>query len=527
MIYLIIIFTVLFFILAFARLDWAVMFLIVGLPTYLIRFNIFSLPSTLLEIMIWVVFLVWLIKNFSRVKNNFLENFKKENKKIKIRYPFDWEIVLLLLIALVAAGVSAFSFSSLGIFKAYFFEPVMFFIVVLNIMKGEAGRNKILWSLAVSAFAVSVLAIYQKITGQLIDNPTWAAAETRRAVSFFGYPNAVGLYLGPIILIMVGWLSSVIARSNLICHCWLDQQSGNLFSAIKFGFRLGGRNDKNKLVARNDIGVLFFISLTIIVSTLSIYFAKSKGALLGVAAGLIVFGLMVNKKVRWAMVIILILIGIGVAAYGPARNFAVSNITLTNLSGQIRRAGWADTWKMLKDSRLLNGAGLANFQAEITPYHTEGIFVKDYNDPDAQKKLVFNEVYRTAHWQPLEIYLYPHNIIFNFWSELGLAGLLLFIWIILKYFYLGIHLVISGSDPQSRNINDAENWILGQARNDRKRRSFSMADKYLVIGLICAMVAIVVHGVVDVPYFKNDLSIMFWLFVAMISMINLEIKLKI
>jgi len=449
MIYLILIFSVLFFVLAWRRLDWAVMFLITALPAYLIRFNIFGLPSTLLEAMVWIVFLVWLVKNF-----------KKENKKIKIRYPFDREIILLLLVAFVAAGVAGFSSSSLGIWKAYFFEPALFFIVVLNVMKGEKGREKILWSLAVSALAVSALAIYQKFTGHLISNPLWAAENTRRIVSFFGYPNAVGLYLGPIVLMMTGWFFSAITQA---------------------------RSNKIKTI---------FISLTIISSLLSIYFAKSKGALMGVAVGLILFGLMANKKIKWTTVVAIIILTVGIAAYPPAKDLAISNITLTNKSGQIRKAGWADSWEMLKDGRLITGAGLTNFQTKVAPYHTPGIFIKDYSDPDAQRKLVFNEAYRTAHWQPLEIYLYPHNIFLNFWSELGLAGMLLFIWIIIKYFLIGV-------------------------ANYKLR---AMSNKFINIGLVCAMVAIVVHGLVDVPYFKNDLAIMFWLLVAMVSIINLENK---
>ena len=99
---------------------------------------------------------------------------------------------------------------------------------------------------------------------------------------------------------------------------------------------------------------------------------------------------------------------------------------------------------MLQDGRLIAGAGLANYQTSIKPYHTEGIFIKDYSDPESQRKLVFNEAYRNAHWQPLEVYLYPHNIILNFWSELGLAGMLLFVWMIIKYFWMGICLVIAG-----------------------------------------------------------------------------------
>ncbi len=438
---LIFLFVAFFFILSWRRIDWAIMFLIAAMPSYLIRFSIFGLPLTLLEAMIWVVFLVWLVKNF-----------KKENEKNKIRYPFDWEIVLLLVIALAAAGAAGFSSSSFGIWKAYFFEPALFFIVVLNAMKGEKGREKILSALAVSALTVSALAIYQKITGQLIGNPVWADENTRRVVSFFGYPNAVGLYLGPIVLAMAGWLASAIIR-----------------------------NEKIKA---------FYIFSVIIVSLLSIYFAKSKGALFGMAAGIIVFGIMAGKKIRWLALATLALAVIIV--YQPAGKLAHDTVAFKTLSGQIRMAGWKDSWNMLKDGRFLTGAGLANFQNAVRPYHQEGIFVKDAGDPEAQRKLVFNKDYRDAHWQPLEIYLYPHNIFLNFWSELGLAGLLLFAWIIGKFFAMGI-----------KNLKISEN-------------------KYMAIGLICAMIAIVVHGLADVPYFKNDLAVMFWLLVAMLGMINLE-----
>jgi len=496
MFYLISLFSILFFILAWRRLDWAVAFLIAALPAYLIRFNIFDLPSTLLEVMIWAVFLVWLIKNFSQIKNNFLENFKKGSEKIKVRYPFDWEIVLMLLVALVAVGVAGFSPASLGIWKAYFFEPALFFIVVLNVMKNPPaplvrGVELVLWPLAISALAVSLLAIYQKITGQLIGNALWAAESTRRAVSFFGYPNAVGLYLGPIVMVMAGWLTSVIARERQ------RPKQSLVNSRVREIATLPS-------VARNDMIAIIFIGLAIIASVLSIYFAKSKGALLGVAAGLIVFGLMAGKKIRLATVAVILIVAASILALGPARNLALDTVTFKTLSGQIRLAGWQDSWNMLKDGRLITGAGLASYQAAVAPYHAEGLFIKDPQDPDAQRKLVFNAAYREAHWQPLEIYLYPHNILLNFWSEIGLAGLLLFVWVILKYFWLGI-----SNFPS-----------FAKATEDKQ---FS-TNKFINIGLIGAMIVIIAHGVVDVPYFKNDLAVLFWLLVAMMSSITINLN---
>jgi len=52
-------------------------------------------------------------------------------------------------------------------------------------------------------------------------------------------------------------------------------------------------------------------------------------------------------------------------------------------------------------------------------------------------------------------------------------------------------------------------------------------NKYIILGLLCSMVVIVVHGLVDVPYFKNDLAVMFWLMIAMLSIITIENKNKI
>jgi hypothetical protein len=36
---------------------------------------------------------------------------------------------------------------------------------------------------------------------------------------------------------------------------------------------------------------------------------------------------------------------------------------------------------------------------------------------------------------------------------------------------------------------------------------------------------LLIHGLVDVPYFKNDLSLLFWLIVALISVPIIELKL--
>ena len=156
---------------------------------------------------------------------------------------------------------------------------------------------------------------------------------------------------------------------------------------------------------------------------------------------------------------------------------------------------------MLKAGRVITGAGLANYQNAVAPYHQEGIFFNIDNDPEFHRHVVWDEEYKKSHWQPVEVYLYPHNIFLNFWTELGLAGMVLFIWIIGKYLAISI-----------RNLKL-------EIRNSKFKE-----NKYLVIGLMCSMVVVIIHGIVDVPYFKNDLAAMFWLLIAMMGFVNLELR---
>ncbi|HYE22352.1 MAG TPA: O-antigen ligase family protein [Verrucomicrobiae bacterium] len=80
-----------------------------------------------------------------------------------------------------------------------------------------------------------------------------------------------------------------------------------------------------------------------------------------------------------------------------------------------------------------------------------------------------------------EILNYPHNIILNFWVELGLLGLVSFAAII----YISLK---------------------------------TYKKKHSLIGLaaVCFVVTVVLHGVIDVPYFKNDLSILFWFIISLL-----------
>lgn len=455
----VIIFLIFFLLLALTRLDLALFFVIAGLPTYLIRFSIFGLPATLLEAMILITFAVWFVSRFLPYFKNLIQK-----KVTRIPYPFAWEIMALIIVAFISAWTAGFSNSTLGVFKAYFFEPIILFILTINIYKERKDWTKITWALLVSVLTITLLAIYQKISGQFIFNEFWANEATRRVVSWFGYPNAIGLYLAPLLLVFLGWFFYLPNRTTL-------------YKSLQ------------KLL----------IIFTIIGSLLAIYFARSEGALIGLVIGLLVFGLLSGRKQRIATIIIALIVASGIFLSPPTKNLLIKKLSLNDLSGQIRKQQWKETFLALQGTKILTGAGLNNYQKTIKPVHQEGIFFNSDNLPNFDSQVYGSSTLRAKYWQPVEIYLYPHNIILNFWSELGLLGALIFIWIILKYLYLALKLIVT---------------------YDREKKR----EKYLALGLFSAMIVIVVHGLVDVPYFKNDLSAMFWILLSFLSLLYLQAK---
>lgn len=468
-------FLILYYIIASRKIDWGVMLIIMGLPLYLWRSQLFGLPFTVLEAMILITFFVWFFtgtnfKNFLKGAYGIKDYFK--NRKNRMSYPFGLEASLVIIIAFIACLFSGFSAASLGIWKAYFFEPILLFILIINNFQDKKGFRKIIFSLAIGAFAVSLYAIIQKITGLGIANEFWANPENRRAVSFFGYPNAVGLYLAPIILLITGYLY---------------------------------RNISSKRAGEN-----IFLIIVILMSFLAIYFAKSEGALIASSGALVLFGLLANKTSRILAFSLIVVIGVILTVSQPLRDYTVKKATLMDLSGQIRRQQWIETWQMLEEGRFISGSGLSGYQQAIEPYHQEGIFVND-GDPNFRRKLVFgSDEYKDEHWQPVEVYLYPHNLLLNFWTELGLLGMLLFAWIFIKILFISLaSFRFPFSFVQDKQIS---NFV---------RDGYC---PYISLGIGCAIVTMIIHGIVDVPYFKNDLSAMFWIIMAMAGLIALKNK---
>ena len=421
--FLIILYCLLFVVLAVKNLKWAIYLVVFALPSYLIRFEVAGLPMTLLEGMILILFAVWAVKKRRGGGNGFWA--------AKFLYI---GIFIFLLSATISVFVALDSRAALGIWKAYFIEPVLFFVVFINTIRKEDCKN-ILSAMAGSVLVLTIVAFYQKLTGDFISNAFWAAEATRRVGGVYPYPNALALYLAPIIILLLGFWARQPLKGKKNCQ-----------------------NSKGELLHCHV--VILFRLVIIAVGLLVVYWTGSKGALLGILAGLVFYALFYKgyKKYFITAVILMVLVGLFFIQNGKI-NFKGNYQVEGGDSMSVRLEMWQEGWRMLLD-RPVSGAGLGGYQAVMEKYH--------------ERKYI-------------EIYLYPHNIFLNFWSELGSLGILGILGILVWFYRVGFRIY---------------QWSV-------------VGGRWSVV-LMATKTTIIIYGLVDVPYFKNDLSVFFWILIGLL-----------
>jgi putative inorganic carbon (hco3(-)) transporter len=183
----------------------------------------------------------------------------------------------------------------------------------------------------------------------------------------------------------------------------------------------------------------------------------SRGGWLALAAVAVV--VVLSHRWRWWLLGCTAAAAVAIAAVPSIRHrFLLQFEAGKGNTAEDRLRLWSTTLKILRHDPLL-GTGLGGFRSAVLP---------------------------VWHWDTTWI-LYAHNIFLSMWVELGLLGLLSFAWI------FGATGVVSW-----------RGWRLGEP-----------GWRAVQLGVLAALAAVLVHGMVDTPYFKNDLSLEFWTLVAL------------
>lgn len=370
------------------------------LPAYLLRPDIFGIPTTILELEIYAIFCVWVLKN--------------RRKMIDLKAFFQNKVffaatTIFFLGVIVSTALSLDTRVSLGILKGWFFDPFLFCLVLFFIVKTKGQIEKILFSLLASGIFVAVVGLIYKLFGVLTYDG--------RLRAFFLSPNHLAMFL---------------------CPCFL----------ASFYF-LAGTHDKKRKI---------FLLFSIFLIGLAIYLTYSYGAWIGVVGSLGVWSLFsLQKRAR-----ILGFIGIAVLIvfliFFQLDSQKFKNLIESPRSPlQSRIMVWQSALKIAAD----------NFVFGIGP----GMFQKQYLD--YQKYFI-----PYLEWAVPQ----PHNIFLAFLVQNGILGLAGFLMIVFLFFNNGI-----------KNL---------QSNREQK------------VLLMVVMSYFLIHGLVDTTYWKNDLSVVFWMLIS-------------
>jgi O-antigen ligase len=171
--------------------------------------------------------------------------------------------------------------------------------------------------------------------------------------------------------------------------------------------------------------------------------------------------LAIVNRYRWFLLPGVVVLGAVLSRVPPIASRIGHEFNLSDPYNTIvsRENLWEATLRMLRDHPIFGG-GLFGFARTIQAYRG-GVYEENL--------------------------IYPHNIALNMWTETGLLGLVSFAWLLVQAFRVSWR-----------------GWSSGPA-----------AWRAMQLGIVLAMVAIIVHGLVDVPYFKNDLALEFWTFLGL------------
>jgi len=236
-------------------------------------------------------------------------------------------------------------------------------------------------------------------------------------------------------------------------------------------FTAGGIKEKMEIGKLGNWVKLRIINYKLLIPILAIiaiplYFTRSYGAFLGILGGIIYLSLFVKNnrlkiekhksKISLALIFVLFL--------ATASLFSGKLEQIYDSDGRSsfhsRLVIWNASAEIIKDHPLF-GIGPGTFQQTYLSY--AGRFSKPYLE-----------------WAVPQ----PHNVFLAFYLQTGLIG------------FIGFVLIIS--------------WFFKSAC--RKREAAPCV--YAVVSAI--MIYILVHGLVDTTYWKNDLALMFWLVISIV-----------
>lgn len=389
------------FILALWLPEAAVALIAAALPAYQIRFVLFGVPTTLLELGLYGLAVGMVVRCLLRreLRQSPVAGWRS---LAAYRGPLLGVLLVAALSALYAIGLR----SGLGALKAWYFDAALFLAVVA--LLGKTAQPWLLVGLASGSSVVSLYGLWEYFFRHavLLDG---------RLNSVFETANYHALLFVPIIVLLVS-------------------------------YGLAERRWRWPVIAAAAVNAL------------ALLLTFSYGGYLGLAAGLVAVALVAlsrQQRRRTLLALAAVSAALLLALSGTDKFRRLTDLT-NRSSSHVRAEVWRTSWYIIQRHPWL-GVGPGNFEP-------------------AYREAVPHVVFPPLEW----LVALPHSLPLALLAQTGILGFASFVWLLVVFFRTA--------------------WRLPRPQ---------------AAAMIGAMVAILAHGLVDTPYFKNDLAPLFMALVAL------------
>lgn len=461
----------------------AVIALPVAFPLYLIKFSFFDVPFNVVEVMVYLIFAYYFGKKiyhkfFTEDEGALRVFFRKIKGLFKIEVRDDETLqsvlknkfsrftlpVVLLLIGSVGGVVVSYlngqAVLGLGIFKGWVVMPVLYSLLVVFALKDVSDKKKTLYFYVLSSLILSVWALYQVISRNFI-------TIDGRASGPFESANYLALYVAPAVSLSFVMLWQRI--ENRIFGGLVTQEN-------KFILFLRGLFKKENSSANYDSLMFAFEIISVVFISFALMYSRSYGGIIAAVSAILVYtvyelffsyfkekyGSFLKKIVILAAILVMVFTAaISQTGTGKARDFLKFD---SQSSSSVRIQIWTVAFDFVKQEPIF-GIGLGGFE-------------KQYQD-NASKILGVEPYEKTM--------LHAHNLILSSWLNAGILGMISILWLIVAVFL----------------TSKTKLWT-----------KFSVKEKRGMFLFIVMFIVVCVHGLVDQPFWKNDLALLWWMIVG-------------
>lgn len=391
----------------------ATLLLALILPSYLIWLKVGPIPTTYLELSVWIVTLGILLNRTSRQNlTNFITNLPR---------PLIYAAAGFLLAAIISTIISPNLRNSAGILKGWVITPMVAGVVIASTIRSKKDTQSIIFALIASGTTMAAYALMTFHPGS-------------RLVGVYDVPNSLALFISPL----------------LTASIW----------------QLWTAEEKNKTYLLLAASIIMGIAL---VGT------QSLGGIVSVIAALLITSAIYStgqQKKRNILTILIFIVVAGATLWQTGKlQYLLTPLTNPDKvnSISVRLQLWSISLDLIREQPFL-GIGLGQFE------------------PSYQIKLHerFQNYLPASGVQPLPEFVFrdPHNWPLSFYLNTGFPGLISFVLL---------------------NIFALKNFF------QEKNRALSM---YHAVG--GALITILLYGLTDTIYWKNDLATLYWLIIFII-----------